>query len=134
VTGTVSLVLHAATDGPDTDWTAKLVDVDELGRPINLCDGILRARFRDSLEDPTPLEPGRVYEFRIRVGSTSNLLRRGHRIRLEIASSNFPAYGLNLNTGRRTGDGSVLDGRPATQAVFHDGTRPSRLLLPVAHR
>jgi hypothetical protein len=134
VTGTVWLVLHAATDAVDTDWTAKLVDVDEDGRAINLTDGIVRARFRDSLEQPTPVEPGRVYEYRIRVGSTSNLFRRGHRIRLEVSSSNFPAYDLNLNTGHRVGEGTLLDGRPATQAVVHDGTRPSRLVLPVAPR
>jgi putative CocE/NonD family hydrolase len=134
VTGTVWLVLHAATDGPDTDWTAKLVDVDETGRAINLCDGILRARFRDSLEHPIPVEPGRVYEYRIRVGSTSNLFLRGHRIRLEVASSNFPTFDVNLNTGQRVGRATVLDGRVATQAVFHDGARPSRLLLPVVPR
>lgn len=134
VTGTVWLVLHAATDAVDTDWTAKLVDVDEEGTPINLTDGIVRARFRDSLEQPSLLEPRRTYEYRIRVGSTSNLFRRGHRIRLEVASSSFPAYDINLNTGHRVGEGTQLDGRPATQAVFHDGTRPSRLLLPIAPR
>lgn len=134
VTGTVWLVLHAATDAVDTDWTAKLVDVDQEGTPINLTDGIVRARFRDSLEHPAPVEPGRVYEYWIRVGSTSNLFRRGHRIRLEVASSNFPAYDINLNTGHRVGEGTLLDGRPATQAVFHDGTRPSRLLVPIAPR
>jgi hypothetical protein len=134
VTGTVWLVLHAATDAVDTDWTAKLVDVDQQGTPINLTDGIVRARFRDSLEQPTALEPRRVYEYRIRVGSTSNLFRRGHRIRLEVASSNFPAHDINLNTGQRVGEGTLLDARPATQAVFHDGTRPSRLLLPIAPR
>lgn len=134
VTGTVSLVLHAATDAADTDWTAKLVDVDEAGCAINLCDGIVRARFRESLERPLPIERARVYEYRIRVGSTSNLFRRGHRIRLEVSSSNFPAYDVNLNTGQRVGEGTLLDGLPATQAVYHDGTRPSRLVLPVARR
>lgn len=134
VTGTVWLVLYAATDAPDTDWTAKLVDVDERGHAINLCDGIVRARFRASLEHPSPIEPGRVYEYRIRAGSTSNLFKRGHRIRLEIASSNFPHFDINPNNGQRTGGAILLDAKVATQAIFHDGSRPSRLLLPVVPR
>jgi putative CocE/NonD family hydrolase len=134
VTGTVELVLYAATDAVDTDWTAKLVDVDKNGHAINLCDGIVRARFRDSLEHPTPIEPNRVYEYRIRVGSTANLFKAGHRIRLEISSSNFPAYDINPNNGQRSGEATVLQANVATQAVFHDGDRPSRLLLPVVPR
>jgi putative CocE/NonD family hydrolase len=134
VIGTVELVLHAATDAVDTDWTAKLVDVAPCGATVNLCDGIVRAAFRDSLSDPQPVEPGRVYEYRIRVGSTANRFEAGHRIRLEVSSSNFPAYDPNLNTGERVFDRGVTAGRPATQAVFHDGLRPSRLLLPVVPR
>jgi uncharacterized protein len=134
VTGTVELVLYAATDAPDTDWTAKLVDVDESGQAINLCDGIVRARFRESLEHPTPIEPDRVYEYHIRVGSTSNLFRRGHRIRLEVSSSNFPTYDMNANNGQRVGEKVLLKARVATQAVFHDADRASRLRLPVAPR
>jgi uncharacterized protein len=131
VVGTVELVLHAATDAADTDWTAKLVDVDERGYAVNLCDGIVRARFRESLEQPTPIEPNRVYEYRIRVGSTANVFRKGHRIRLEVSSSNFPMFDINNNTGQRVGDATLLQARVATQAVFHDADRPSRLLLPV---
>jgi putative CocE/NonD family hydrolase len=134
VTGTVELVLYAATDALDTDWTAKLVDVDEAGRAVNLCDGIVRARYRDSLEHPTAIEPNRVYEYRIRVGSTSNLFRRGHRIRLEISSSNFPMFDINPGNGQRSGEATLLQAKVATQAVFHDGGRPSRLLLPVVPR
>jgi uncharacterized protein len=134
VTGTVELALYAATDAPDTDWTAKLVDVDESGQAINLCDGIVRARFRESLENPTPIEPNRVYEYRIRVGSTSNLFKRGHRIRLEVSSSNFPTYDTNANNGTRVGDRTQLQATPATQAVFHDANRASRLFLPIALR
>ena len=131
VAGTVELILYAATDRPDTDWTAKLVDVGECGCAFNLCDGIVRARFRESLERPTPLEPGRVYEYRIRVGSTCNRFKRGHRIRVEVSSSNFPHYDINPNTGQRVGEATLLDSVVATQAVFHDSSRPSRLLLPV---
>lgn len=134
VTGTVELILYAATDAQDTDWTAKLVDVDERGNAVNLCDGILRARFRESLERPSRIEPDVVYEYRIRVGSTSNLFRRGHRIRLEVSSSNFPHFDINLNNGMRVGEGTLLDAPPATQAVFHDAARASRLLLPVVPR
>ena len=134
VTGTVELILYAATDTVDTDWTAKLVDVDEQGHAINLCDGIVRARYRESLENPTPIEPGRVYEYRIRVGSTATLFRQGHRIRLEVSSSNFPMFDINPNNGQRSGDATLLQAKVATQAVFHDGGRPSRLLLPVVPR
>ena len=134
VTGTVELVLYASTDGVDTDWTAKLVDVDEDGRAVNICDGIVRARYRKSLEHPTLLEPSEVYEYRIKVGSTSNLFKAGHRIRLEITSSNFPMFDINPNNGRRTGESTLLQARVATQAVFHDADRPSRLLLPVIPR
>lgn len=134
VTGTVELVLYAATDAPDTDWAAKLCDVDERGHSVNLCDGIVRARFRESLERPTLVEPSRVYEYRIRVGSTANLFRRGHRIRLEVSSSSFPMFDVNTNTGDRVGEATLLRSRVAHQAVFHDAGRPSRLLLPTVPR
>jgi putative CocE/NonD family hydrolase len=132
VTGSVELVLFAATDRPDTDWTAKLVDVDPEGRAINLCHGIVRARFRESLERAKPLEPGRVYEYLIPVGSTCNLFGRGHRIRLEVSSSNFPHYDVNPNTGAPLAEANLLDSVVATQVVFHDADRASRLRLPVA--
>jgi len=131
VIGTVELVLYAATDAADTDWTAKLVDVDERCHAVNLCDGIVRARFRESLEHPTPIEPNRVYEYRIRVGSTANVFEAGHRLRLEVSSSNFPMFDVNNNTGQRVGEATILQGKVATQAVFHDADRPSRLLVPV---
>jgi putative CocE/NonD family hydrolase len=134
VTGTVELVLYAATNVTDTDWTAKLVDVDERGYAVNLCDGIIRTRFRDSLEHPTPIEPDRIYEYRIRVGSTSNLFKRGHRVRLEVSSSNFPHYDINPNSGQRVGDATLLDEKVATQVVFHNRNYTSRLRLPVAPR
>ncbi len=81
-----------------------------------------------------PIEPNRVYEYRIRVGSTANLFKRGHCIRLEVSSSNFPMFDINPNTGQRVGEATLLQAKVATQAVFHDGGRPSRLLLPVVPR
>jgi hypothetical protein len=135
ISGTVELVLYAATDRPDTDWTAKLLDVDdECGCAYNLCDGIVRARFRESLDVAKPVEPGRIYEYTIRVGSTSNVFRRGHRIRLEISSSNFPHFDVNPNTGVPLAEADLLDSVVATQAVFHDGDHASRLRLPVPRR
>jgi putative CocE/NonD family hydrolase len=131
VVGTIVLVLYAATDAVDTDWTAKICDVDTDGRSINLCDGIIRARYRESLEHPTFIEPKKIYEYRIKVGSTANLFKRGHRIRLEISSSNFPMFDVNPNNGQRTGEATTLAGRVATQVVFHDALRPSHLIIPV---
>ena len=103
ITGPIKLMLYAASDAPDTDWTAKLVDVSETGYAMNLCDGILRARYRESLSDPTLIEPGTVYENTIEVGVTANVFRQGHRIRLEISSSNFPRFDRNPNTGHAIG-------------------------------
>lgn len=132
VIGTVWLRLYAATDGPDCDWVAKLLDVDEAGRAVNVCGGILRARFRESLDQPTPLRPDEVHEYRLRVGSTANLFRRGHRLRLLVTSSDFPQYDVNPNTGENAAEAGSFGLRVATQAVFHAAARPSHLLLPVA--
>ncbi len=132
VVGPVELVLHAATDGPDTDWTAKLVDVHPDGRAINVCDGIIRARYRDSLSEPALLEPGIAYEYRIHLGATATRFSRGHCIRLEISSSNFPTYDVNFNTGCRGCDADPWTMRLATQMVLHDGAHASRLVLALS--
>jgi hypothetical protein len=134
VTGPVHVILWAASTAVDTDFTAKLVDVYPDGTAVNLCDGLIRARFRDSLRRPEPIVPDRVYEFPIQVGSTSNLFRAGHRIRLEISSSNFPQYDRNLNTGEGVGMGSLAGRITATQTIFHDAEHPSRLVLPIVPR
>lgn len=118
VIGPVTLVLYASSSIVDTDFTAKLVDVWPDGRAEILCDGIVRARFRDSLTDPRPLTPGRVHEVRIDVGPTAAVFRRGHRIRLEVAGSNFPRFDLNPR------------GRAVNQ-VHHSRTHPSHLVLPI---
>jgi len=129
VTGPVKVVLYAASSAPDTDWTAKLVDVHPDGRPINLCDGILRARFRESADRPTPIEPGRTYRYEIDLWVTSNVFLPGHRIRVEISSSNFPRFDRNPNMGHPFGADADL--ATAIQTVYHDAARPSHILLPV---
>jgi len=132
VTGPVEAIIYAATDGRDTDWTVKLVAGAPDGRALNLCDGIVRARYRNSLAQPDLLEPGRVYEYRIQLGSTSYMFAPGFRIRLEVSSSNFPRFDRNLNTGGDFASESV--GRPAVQRVFHGGPRASSVVLPVVPR
>lgn len=131
VAGRVRLVLHAASSAPDTDWTARLVDVDPDGRAIGVVDGILRARFRDGTAAETLLEPGRAYRFEIEVGDTYLVLEPGHRIGLQVASSNFPRFDRNPNTGGRAADATENDLRLASQTIFHDRERPSFLVLPV---
>ncbi|SEQ53423.1 CocE/NonD family hydrolase [Lentzea albida] len=132
VTGHVSLVLHVSSSAPDTDFTAKLVDVHPDGRAILLCEGIQRARYRNSLTEPELVEPGTVYELTIDVGVTSNVFLPGHRIRLEVSSSNFPRYDRNTNTGGviATEDTPVV----AVNRVHHGPAHPSRLVLPLIER
>jgi putative CocE/NonD family hydrolase len=129
VTGPIKVVLYAATDGPDTDWTAKLVDVSPTGYAKNLCDGIIRARYRESLSQPTLLEPNRVYAYEIDMSVTGNVFRKGHCLRVEISSSNFPRFDRNPNTGHDFGSDTEM--RPAHQSVYHTRENPSHILLPV---
>jgi putative CocE/NonD family hydrolase len=132
VTGPLSVTLWIASSARDTDFTAKLVDVFPDGTARALNDGILRARYRKSKTKPELLNPGEPTEITIDVGATSNLFRAGHRIRLDISSSNFPRFDRNPNTGGTFGEDAEL--RRAEQTVFHDGRRPSRLMLPVIPR
>jgi hypothetical protein len=129
VTGPVSVVLYARTTAPDTDFTAKLVDVAPDGTAINLSNGIQRASFRESLEHPTPVVPGEVYKYEINVWPTSNRFLKGHKIRLEISSSDYPQFAPNPNTGAAFG--TTSETRPATQTILHDADHPSALILPV---
>jgi uncharacterized protein len=126
--GPVSVVLYAATDCSDTDWTAKLVDVGPDGYAMILCDGILRARYRDGYDQARPLHPGRQYRYEITVGATGNCFQTGHRIRLEISSSNFPHYDRNPNTGRPIA--YETNTVAARQAVSHSTDSASYVLLP----
>ncbi len=132
VTGPLELVLYAASSAVDTDFTAKLVDVRPDGYAQNLADGILRARYRESGRFPKLLTPDEPTEFRIDLWATSHVFQAGHRIRLEVSSSNFPRFDRNLNTGEDQATG--VRHVPATQTVFHDGRYPSHLLLPVIPR
>lgn len=127
--GPVEVTLYASTSAKDTDFTAKLVDVFPDGSARNLTDGILRVRYRGSLEKPELAKPGEVYKLSIDAGVTANVFLRGHRIRLEISSSNFPRFDRNPNTGGRLAD----ETKPiaATQTVYHDRSHPSEIRLLV---
>ncbi len=129
VTGPVKVVLFAASCATDTDWTAKLVDVHPDGRPFNLCDGIIRARYRESADEPTLIEPRKVYRYEIDLWVTSNVFLPGHKIRVEISSSNFPRFDRNPNTGHPFGEGAEL--QKANQTVYHDAGHASHILLPL---
>ena len=129
VTGPIRLVLWAASTAPDTDFTAKLVDVYPDGFCMNVAQGIIRARFRDSWTEPSLMKPGEIYRFEIDCWSSANCFQRGHRIRVEISSSNFPQFDRNPNTGNNFGMDRELV--TATQMIFHDADHPSHILLPV---
>ena len=129
VTGPIKVILHARSSAPDTDFTAKLVDVFPFGCAVNIVDGIVRARYREGPTNPSLIEPGRGYEYEIDLGPTANIFRRGHRIRLEVSSSNFPHYDRNPNTGNEFGTDAEL--RTAEQTILHSAEHPSRLVLPV---
>jgi len=129
VTGPVTLDLFANSSAVDTDFTGKLVDVAPDGTAINLTEGILRARYRDSMSTPSPIVPGQVYEYKIDLWSTSNVFLKGHKIRLEVSSSNFPRFDRNLNTGKDASTSSTMV--KATNTILHDGAHPSALILPV---
>jgi len=134
VTGHVSLILHVASSARDTDFTGKLVDVFPDGRAIYLTDGILRARYRNSLAEPELLEPGQVYEITLDLSVTSNVFLPGHRIRIEVSSSNFPRYDRNTNTGGTIAEDTADQAVIATNNVVHGPEHPSRLILPIIHR
>jgi putative CocE/NonD family hydrolase len=132
VTGPISVTLYAASSAWDTDFTAKLVDVWPDGRAYILRDGIIRARSRNPGAPPSMIEPGRVYEYSIDLGATSNVFKAGHRIRVEISSSNFPVYDRNPNTGHPIGADADL--QAANQTIFHDENHLSHILLPLIPR
>ena len=129
VAGPVRVVLYAATSACDTDFTAKLVDVFPDGRAQNLTDGILRLRYRKSLARPELARPGEIYRVTIDAGVTGNVFEKGHRIRMEISSSNFPRFDRNPNTGEAVAEAREL--RQAAQTVYHDARRASYVVLPV---
>jgi putative CocE/NonD family hydrolase len=129
VTGPVKLLLYAASSARDTDFTAKLVDVHPDQKAYNLCEGIIRARYRHGLEKPELLDPKKIEPFEVDLWVTSNVFKRDHRIRLEVSSSNFPRFDRNPNSGKPFGTDTELFS--AAQIIVHDKDHPSRLILPV---
>ena len=129
VTGPVTVHIWAASSARDTDFVVKLMDVWPDGFVQELCYGIVRARYRESFASPSLIEPGRTYEYTIQANPTSNLFRRGHRIRLDVSSSDFPNFDRNHNTGGDDYSESTLV--TARQTIYHDRERPSRVVLPV---
>jgi len=129
VTGPVRVELYAKSSAVDTDFTAKLVDVGPDGFAQNMTEGIVRARYRDSQEQPALMNPDQVYKFTIDLWATSNVFRKGHILRLEISSSNFPRFDTNLNTGQdtRLAQGPIA----ATNTIYHDAQHPTALVLPI---
>ncbi|GAB4424153.1 MAG: CocE/NonD family hydrolase [Chloroflexi bacterium OHK40] len=129
VTGPIVLELYARSSARDTDWTAKLTEVFPDGRSYNLVDGILRARYRNGLGQPMLIEPGAVLRYTIQLGPTSNRFKAGHRIRLQVSSSNFPRFDPHPNTAGAIA--LATQTTTARQEVLHTPAYPSHLLLPV---
>jgi len=135
VTGPITVKLWASSTAVDTDFTAKLVDVYPpskdfpSGFDMNVTDGIIRARFRNSPEKQELMKPGEVYEFTIEPYGTANVFKKGHRIRIDISSSNFPRFDVNPNTGEPLG----MSRRKvkADNSIYHDLIRPSHVILPL---
>ena len=138
VTGPLEVKLWISSSAPDTDFTAKLVDVYPpnpdypAGYDLNIGDSIIRARYRDTLEHARLMKPGEVYQVTITLYPTSNLFRAGHRLRLDISSSNFPRFDINPNTGEplQTSRRYVV----ADNTVYHDRTHTSYIMLPIIPR
>ena len=132
VTGHIRLKLYAASTACDTDFVAKLLDIRPNGFAQELCYGIVRARYRESFENPSLIEPGTVFEYDIAINPTSNVFKPGHRIRLDVSSSDFPNFDRNHNTGGNDyADATLIAAR---QTVSHDAARPSHVILPVIPR
>ena len=129
------VTLWASSSAVDTDFTAKLIDVYPpsadfpAGVELNIADSIVRARYRDSLEKAAPMQPGQVYRFQIRMYPTSLVFAKGHRIRLDISSSNFPRFDVNPNTGEPLNDNRRW--AVADNAIYHQPDRESQIVLPL---
>lgn len=131
VAGPLSVTLYASSSAVDTDWVATLYAITETGVPrfIGVTFGVLRAQFRNSMAEPDPIEPGRVYAYDLDLGHTAATIQKGQRLRLEIASAAFPEYSRNLNTGEPSELGTEF--LVAHQRVYHDANHASFLQLPV---
>jgi putative CocE/NonD family hydrolase len=129
VTGPVKAMVYTSSSALNTDFTAKLVDVYPDGRAIRICEGIIRADHRNPGDPPSNIIPGKIYPYQIDLWATSNVFLKGHRLRVEISSSNFPRWDRNLNTGRYFATDTTMT--TAEQVVYHDQGYPSHLILPV---
>lgn len=132
VTGPVKMELFAATSAKDTDFMVKLIDVWPNGFAQRLTDGMVRARFREGMDQPKLIEPNKIYSYEIDCWNTSHVFKKGHQIRIEIASSAFPKYDRNLNTGAELGQTTEMI--KAKQTIYHDSTYPSAIILPIIPR
>lgn len=129
VTGPVKVILYASSSAKNTDFTAKLVDVYPDGTAIRICDGIIRASHRNPEQSSSNINPGEIYEYTIDLWATSNQFKKGHKIRVEVSSSNFPRFDRNLNTGNYFAtDTTIIQ---AKQQIFHNEQYPSCIVLPV---
>lgn len=131
IIGQVEMFVFAASTATDTDFTAKLVDVYPDGRAVNILEGIIKASRRESFSDPSPIEPDKIYEYNIKLGSTAMLFKAGHKLRVEISSSNFPVFIANDNSGKKLTESKSKNRIVAVQTIFHDAEHPTRILLPV---
>lgn len=134
VTGPIELRLFISSSAPDTDFTGKLVDVLPDGRAMILTEGILRARYRNSLSKPELMDPNTIYELRLNLWATANVFLPGHRIRLEVSSSNFPRFERNSNTGGDIIHETMDQYTSADNRIFHDAAHPSHMILPIIER
>ena len=138
VTGEIEVKLWASSNALDTDFTAKLVDVYPAGADwpggfdLNIGDGIVRARFRESEDHEKLMEPGKIYPFTIHLYPSSNVFKKGHRVRVDVSSSNFPRFDVNPNTGEPLNDNRRT--QPAVNTLHHDQNHPSQIILPVIPR
>ncbi|MEC8822183.1 MAG: CocE/NonD family hydrolase, partial [Pseudomonadota bacterium] len=129
VTGELKAVLYVSSSAVDTDFTVKLVDVYPTGKAYNIQEGAIRMRYRNSLSDSQLIEPGKIYQVEVALNVTSNYFAAGHKLRVEISSSNFPRWERNLNTGGNNYD--ETNWKTAQNTIYHSAIYPSHLVLPV---
>ena len=129
VTGRILCKLYVVSTATDTDFTAKLVDVYPDGYAQLLKDGVIRARYRNSFKQQELISPGKIYEYTVDLWSVSHVFQKGHKIQVEISSSNFPKFDRNPNTGHKFGEDAQL--QKATQTIYHNRRYPSHIVLPV---
>jgi len=122
------MVLYASSTAKDTDFMVKLVDVYPRGKALNILDAGIRARYKDGDNNPSLIEPGKVYKYEIDLGNTSIYFKKNHRIRIEISSSNFPRFDINSNLG---GEGKPGDYLIAEQQIYHSREYSSHLIIPI---